>query len=110
MQEKLIRWLTIIFLVAMSAHKANADTNILIQGSPLIGGVNGMYFDSDNLLHVAQVYGRTISTLDADNGHIIEQLSYNGEEPTRSASENLVAFPDDLVFGPDGKTMYYTDP
>ena len=56
-----------------------------------------------HLLHMAQVYGRTISsTLNADTGKIIEQLSYG--EPG-----DLVAFPDDLIFGSDG-TMYYTDP
>jgi len=102
--------MTIICLgVVMALNKTDADTTILIQGSALIGGVNGMYFDSDNLLHVAQVYGRTISILDVDTGKIVEQLSYNGEESLDSDS-NLVAFPDDLIFSPDGKTMYYTDP
>jgi hypothetical protein len=73
------RWF--IFFLAATAV-------LVIQGSPLIGGVNTrMCFDNDNLLHMAQVYGRTISsTLNADTGKIIEQLSYG--EPG-----DLVAFP-----------------
>ena len=34
---------------------------ILLKGSPLVGGVNGMNFDKNNTLTVAQVYGRAIS-------------------------------------------------
>lgn len=86
------------------ALAADMDSNkrILVQGAPLIGGSNGMYFDNENYLHVAQVYGRVISKINVDSGEIVEKFNYS--EPN-----NLVMFPDDLVFGPDG-TMYYTDP
>ena len=80
------------------------DANILFEGSPLAGGVNGMYFDQeDNLLRVAQVYGRAISTLNPATGEIVNQLHF--DEP----SGDLVAFPDDLFIDSKG-TMYYTDP
>ena len=49
-------WLLCLGLTICSALAA--DPEILIQGAPLIGGCNGMYFDEDNHLHVAQVYGR----------------------------------------------------
>ena len=88
--------------LSLTACPALADKRIFLQGAPLIGGTNGMYFDHDNNLHVAQVRGRTISKLDIDSGEILDKLSYNPEQG------DLVVFPDDLVFGPDG-TMYYTD-
>jgi len=55
-----------------------------------------MYFDNENYLHVAQVYGRTISKINVDSGEIVEKFSYS--EPN-----NRVMFPDDLVFGPAGR-------
>mmetsp|Transcript_25532 Transcript_25532/g.55800 ORF Transcript_25532/g.55800 Transcript_25532/m.55800 type:complete len:592 (-) Transcript_25532:70-1845(-) len=99
--RNLLLWL--ILTGARSALAADdSDERIHIQGAPLVGGTNGMNFDEDNLLTVAQVYGRTISKLNVDSGEIVEQLSYG--EPG-----DLVVFPDDLIFGSDG-TMYYTDP
>jgi len=106
-QEHIIMAILVVYrlcLLTSYALAADFDSNkrILVQGAPLIGGSNGMYFDSENYLHVAQVYGRTISKINVDSGEIIEKFSYS--EPN-----NHVMFPDDLVFGPDGK-MYYTDP
>jgi sugar lactone lactonase YvrE len=57
-----------------------------------------MYFDNDNNLIVAQVYGRAISTLNAETGEILEQLGF----------EESVAFVDDVVVGPDD-TLYWSD-
>jgi sugar lactone lactonase YvrE len=57
-----------------------------------------MYFDNDNNLIVAQVYGRAISKLNAETGEILEQLGF----------EESVAFVDDVVVGPDD-TLYWTD-
>lgn len=92
-----------LWLQSFSIPTALAGSKkVLVQGAPLIGGSNGMYFDSDNYLHVAQVYGHTISKLNIETRVVIDKLSYS--EPN-----NLVMFPDDLIFGPDG-TMYYTDP
>ena len=102
-QEHIIMAILVVYrlcLLTSYALAADFDSNkrILVQGAPLIGGSNGMYFDSENYLHVAQVYGRTISKINVDSGEIIEKFSYS--EPN-----NHVMFPDDLVFGPDGK-MY----
>ena len=88
-------------LAASAINDANA--NVLFQGSPLVGGVNGIFFDQDNFLRVAQVYGRAISTLDPTTGNIVDQLRF--DEP----SGDLVAFPDDLFIDSTG-TVYYTDP
>jgi sugar lactone lactonase YvrE len=57
-----------------------------------------MYFDNDNNLIVAQVYGRAISKLNAETGEILEQLGF----------EESVAFVDDVVVGPDD-TLYWSD-
>ena len=46
--------------------------HVFIQGGPLAGGTNGMFFDSDNNLIVARVTGRAISTLDGETGQILE--------------------------------------
>lgn len=75
---------------------------ILLKGSSLVGGVNGINFDKNNTLTVAQVYGRAISKVNIDTGHIIETLTF--QYPS-----NLIVFPDDLIFDSEGK-MYYTDP
>ena len=88
-------------LAASAVNDANAS--ILFQGSPLVGGVNGMFFDRDNFLHVAQVYGRAISTLDPTTGEIVGKIRF--DEP----GGDLVAFPDDLFIDSKGM-MYYTDP
>ena len=72
--------------------------HIFIRGAPLVGGSQGMYFDGDNNLIVAQVYGFAISKLNAETGEILEQLGFN----------ESVAFVDDVTVGPDG-TLYWTD-
>ena len=77
--------------LSLTACPTLADKRIFLQGAPLIGGTNGMHFDHDNNLHVAQVYGRTISKLDIDSGEILDKLSYNPEQG------DLVEFPDDIV-------------
>lgn len=84
------------FLLCTAVHG-----RILLKGSPLVGGVNGMNFDKNNTLTVAQVYGRAISKVNIDTGHIIETLTF--QYPS-----NLIVFPDDLIFDSEGK-MYYTD-
>jgi sugar lactone lactonase YvrE len=72
--------------------------HVFIQGGPLVGGTNGMMFDSDNNLIVARVVGRAISTLNAETGQIIESLGF----------EDSVGFPDDVAVASDG-TLYWSD-
>ena len=75
-----------------------ASEHVFIQGAPLVGGTNGMYFDTDNNLFVAQVYGRAISKINAETGEILEALGF----------EDSVAFADDLAVASDG-TLYWSD-
>ena len=83
---------------AVPAMGADHRERVLVEGAPLVGGSNGMYFDADNNLYVAQVWGRQISKLDPETGEILEKLG-----PAES-----VFFPDDVTVGPDG-TLFWTD-
>ena len=76
-----------------------ATTNpVLVDGGPIAGSTNGMFFDADNNLWVASVFGRTITKIDPETGEILETLD----------ESDGVLTPDDLTFGPDG-TMYWTE-
>lgn len=88
---------SIAVLLAGTAEAHPAQ--ILVQGAPLVGGANGMFFDADNHLYVANVFGQTISLLDPETGEILEQLG----------AADLVFFPDDVTVGADG-SLYWTDP
>ena len=84
---------------AMPALGAAHRDRVLVEGAPLVGGSNGMYFDADNNLYVAQVWGRSISKLDPETGKILEKLG-----PADS-----VFLPDDVTVAPNG-TLFWTDP
>jgi sugar lactone lactonase YvrE len=84
---------------AVPALGADHRERVLVQGAALVGGSNGMFFDADNNLYVAQVWGRSISKLDPETGEILEKLG-----PADS-----VVLPDDVTVGPDG-TLFWTDP
>ncbi len=58
-----------------------------------------MAFDPADRLYVANGGGQSITVLDPDSGQILDVLG----------PEQGVAFPDDLVFAPDG-TLYWTEP
>ena len=45
---------------------ARAQDDILVQGVPLVGSANGMFFDAADALYVANVLGQSISVLDTD--------------------------------------------
>lgn len=75
-------------------------STLLVQGAPLAGGANGMFFDSDDRLFVGNVFGQTISVLDPDTGEIVEQLGN---------PEGVEVGADDLTFDAFG-TLYWTDP
>lgn len=83
---------------AMATSPALGAEHEFIRGAALVGGTNGMFFDNDNNLIVAQVYGRGISKLNSSNGDIAEALGF----------EESVVFPDDVTVGPDG-TLYWSD-
>lgn len=73
-------------------------TRVLVEGAPMKGGSNGLAFDSDGALFVANVFGGTISIIDPENGELLDQLG---------SPEGVLA-PDDLHFGPDG-SLFWTD-
>jgi sugar lactone lactonase YvrE len=85
------------FWAAAPAMAKNAQ--VLVQGTPMVGGANGMFFDANNDLYVANVFGQTISRIDPETGEILEQLG--GDE--------LVFFPDDVTVAADG-SLFWTDP
>lgn len=86
-------------LLLVAGVASGQSARILVQGAPLVGGANGMFFDADNDLYVTNVFGQTISRLDPETGEILEQLG----------AADLVFFPDDVRVGADG-SLYWTDP
>ena len=91
--------LALVAAGAVPALGADHRERVLVEGAPLVGGSNGMFFDADNNLYVAQVWGRSISKLDPETGKILEKLGL----------ADSVFFPDDVTVGPDG-TLFWTDP
>ena len=87
------------FLLLALVPAMAKDGQVLVQGTPMVGGANGMFFDTDNDLYVANVFGQTISRIDPETGEILEQLG----------PDDLVFFPDDVTVGVDG-SLYWTDP
>ncbi len=73
-------------------------TTVLVEGAPMKGGSNGLAFDAEDMLYVANVFGETISVIDPDTGEILDQLG---------APEGVIAV-DDLHFGPDG-SLFWTE-
>ena len=87
--------------IADGSHhkKHHMKDNILVQGVPLVGSANGMFFDAQDNLYVANVLGQSISVLNPETGDILAKLG----------PEVGVFAPDDLTISPDG-TLFWTDP
>ena len=79
-------------------YSDDVDDNVLVDGAPLLGSTNGMFFDADDRLYVANVLGQTITIIDPDSGAIIDRLT-----PAQG-----VFFADDVTVAPDG-SIYWTD-
>ncbi len=77
---------------------SGVSVSVLAEGAALVGSANGMAFDADDRLYVANGAGQSISILDPDSGAVLDTLG-----PAQG-----VFAPDDLVFAPDG-TLYWTD-
>jgi sugar lactone lactonase YvrE len=88
---------SIVCLLAGPAWGQHA--RVLVQGAPMVGGANGMFFDAAGDLYVANVFGQTLSRIDPETGEILEQLG----------QDDLAFFPDDVTVGPDG-SLFWTDP
>jgi sugar lactone lactonase YvrE len=71
---------------------------VFVQGAPMNGSANGMYFDAEDTLWVANAFSGTITRLDPETGEILERLG----------RDDGVDLADDLTFGPDG-TLYWTN-
>ena len=90
----------VVLLLLSSCLTVNAaDKIIFVEGAPLVGGSNGMFFDAENKLDVVSVLGRVITKIGPETGDIISQLGI----------EDSVIFPDDVTIAPDG-THFWTDP
>ena len=76
----------------------STPSEVFVQGAPVIGSANGIFFDAEDNLWVANAFIGTISKLDPDSGEILERLGL----------EDGVGLADDLTFGPDG-TLYWTN-
>ena len=83
-------------VAVMGKQPFEAEGKYIIEGA-LIHGANGIYFDGDDLLHIASVNGREIIVMDPQTGVIIDRLT----------TEKGVECPDDLIIGPDG-SLYWT--
>jgi sugar lactone lactonase YvrE len=69
--------------------------HVFAQGSQL-HAAHGIYFDSDDRLHICAGMGGEIVVMDRETGEILDR--YNSE----------VDAPDDVILGPDG-CLYWTD-
>ena len=88
----------LILLKCARAESQVTGAQVFVKGAALVGGSNGMFFDADNNLYVAQALGRTVSKLDPETGNVLEALSV----------EEGIFFPDDLTVGPNGD-LFWTD-
>jgi hypothetical protein len=89
----------VVLLLLSSCVMVNAaDKTIFVEGAPLVGGSNGMFFDAENKLDVARLLGRAITKIDPETGDIISHLGI----------EDSVIFPIDVIIAPDG-THFWTD-
>lgn len=98
-ERTLLAGITAVDLADEIAQKADRQAEVLVEGVPMVGGANGMYFDLENNLYVANAWGRTITKMDPETGEILQRLG----------SGDSVLFPDDLIVDDDG-SLYWTDP
>ena len=73
------------------------QVSILVDGAPF-HGTNGLFFDSNDRLHIASVFHSAVIVMDPETGEVLEEFR----------SEDGVIGPDDVTISPDG-TMYWTD-
>jgi len=73
---------------------------VLVQGAPLVGSSNGMFFDQEDVLFVGNVAGQSITKLDRETGEILGKLG---------RADGVTFGADDLTFDAFG-TLYWTEP
>lgn len=77
---------------------AELDEYVFIQGTGLTGSSNGMAFDLEGNLLVANVYGNRVSVINPENGEILRSIGI----------ESGIYWPDDIAVGADG-AIYVTE-
>ncbi|WP_086932302.1 hypothetical protein [Agarilytica rhodophyticola] len=77
---------------------AKQNDNVLVQGVPIVGSANGLFFDNNGLLYIASSLGQSITVMNPESGQIINRLG----------PQQGVFFPDDLAFAADG-SLFWTD-
>jgi sugar lactone lactonase YvrE len=85
-----------VLLTALTAA-ARFHEPVLVYGAPLAGSSNGLAFDSEDRLYIANVWAGTITTMNADTGDILQVYG----------PDYGLAFADDVAIGPDG-ALYFT--
>jgi len=84
--------------LSSSLSASSYTKEVLAEGAPISGGVNGIIIDtSNNHLYAASFYGGKIYRIDRETGDILEEFG----------SEKGVEMPDDLIVGTDG-SLYWT--
>lgn len=74
-------------------------TEVLVEGAINRGSANGLAFDANGRLYIANVFGNGITVADRETGTVVERLG----------AEHGVIIPDDLAFAPDG-SLWFTNP
>lgn len=82
----------------VDARHGPPDDPVFADGGVMAGSTNGIAFDPEGNLWVANVLGATITKIDPDSGEVLRRLT----------ALNGVLFPDDVVVAPDG-TIYWTE-
>lgn len=85
-------------LDTISERYSNSVLKTFIKGAAL-NAANGIDIGPDGNLYIASVIGQEIVVMNKNNGKIIK----------RFGPESGVLGPDDLVFSPDGTSLYWTD-
>jgi sugar lactone lactonase YvrE len=101
MLRKLIKISLMSFLVLMGIVILLMAITVvynLYLANGIKGGANGIYFDKNDRLYIASVFGGVIHVMDTRTGKILETLG----------KEKGVDGPDDVEVAPDGG-IYYTD-
>lgn len=85
-------------MIVAQNDSSGATVEVLVQGSPMRGSANGIFFDNQDRLLVASALGNAIFVVDPESGDILETWG----------PEQGVTFPDDVTVGPDD-SVYFTD-
>ena len=83
-------------LTAANAKSNKSVVKTLVKGANL-NGANGIDIGPDGNLYVASVSGQNITVMNKNSGKIIRRISQDVDSP------------DDLIFSPDGNSLYWTD-